>query len=349
MGELGAATRDMGAGTLDPGATMRELGVAVVGLGWMGRLHATSYLRLPVLYPELGIRPRLVVAADPVEANRQAATERYGFARAVHGSAFSGSTLSGGDLSSGERDGDALSGIGLAGIEQALADPEVDVVSICAPNFLHRDLALAAARAGKPFWIEKPMGTSAAQSREIRDAAARANDGTGMATAVGFNYRHAPAIAHLRALVAGGRLGRITNVRCWLYADYASSPDGPLTWRYDRERAGSGVIGDLLSHGADLVRHVTGQSITEVCADSAVFIPERPLPLGTAVGHGAVELSQERGSVGNEDWVAVLGTLEDGVRLTLRWSPPGWRAGTVPTTRWRCTARRDRPAGPSPA
>src|SRR5690606_29337707 len=121
-----------------------------------------------------------------------------------------------------------------------------------------------AAAAGTPFWIEKPMGVSAAQSREIRDAAAAAREGAGIPTAVGFNYRHAPAIAHLRALVQAGRLGRITNVRCWLIADYASSPDGPLTWRYDRDKGGSGVIGDLLSHGADLVQHVTGQKISEV-------------------------------------------------------------------------------------
>src|SRR5699024_11929689 len=90
------------------------------------------------------------------------------------------------------------------------------------------------------------------------------------------------------------RLGRITNVRCWLIADYASSPEGPLTWRYDRARGGSGVIGDLLSHGVDLVQHVTGQRLTEVSATTDVFIPDRPLPLGTGVGHGAVAVSEAR-------------------------------------------------------
>lgn len=304
-----------------PELGMRELGVAVVGLGWMGRLHATSYLRLPVLYPELGIRPRLVVAVDPVEQNRRAAVHQYGFARAADGT-------------------------DVAELEQVLADPEVDVVSIASPNFLHRDLALAAARAGKPFWIEKPMGTSAAQSREIRDAAAQANGGAGVATAVGFNYRHAPAVAHLRSLVESGRLGRITNVRCWLIADYASSEEGPLTWRYDRERAGSGVIGDLLSHGADLVRHVTGQSIAEVCADSAVFIGDRPIPTKLGVGHGGFEIGDERGPVGNEDWVAALGTLEDGTRITLESSrvARGHRSdyalevfGTEGSARWSFT------------
>lgn len=262
---------------------MREIGIGVISLGWMGRLHASSYQRIASRFPELGLRPRLVVAADPLVANQRAAVEQFGFERAV------------------------------ASIDEVLADPEVEVVSICSPNFLHRDFAVKAAAAGKPFWIEKPMGVSAAQSREIHDAAAAA----GVATAVGFNYRHAPVIAHLRALIAKGRLGRITNVRCWLNADYASSPDGPLTWRYDREKAGSGVIGDLLSHGADLVQHVTGQQLTEVTAVSDVFITERPIPTSAGVGHGGIEVGDERGPVGNEDWVAALARLDGGAHATL--------------------------------
>lgn len=295
---------------------MREIGIGLVSLGWMGRLHASSYQRLPSRFPELGIRPRLVVAADPIEGNQRAAVEQFGFEKAV------------------------------AGIEEVLADPEVEAVSICAPNFLHRDFAVAAARAGKPFWIEKPMGVSAAQSREIHGAAAAARDGAGVATSVGFNYRHAPAIAHLREMIAEGRLGRITNVRCWLIADYASSPDGPLTWRYDRDKGGSGVIGDLLSHGADLVQHVTGQRITEVTATSDIFIPERPIPTKLGVGHGGFEIGDERGPVQNEDWVAALGTLSGGAHATLESSrvARGHRSdyalevfGTEGSARWSFT------------
>lgn len=295
---------------------MRDIGIGVVSLGWMGRLHASSYQRIPSRFPELGIRPRLVVAADPLEENQRAAVEQFGFERAV------------------------------ASIEEVLADPEVELVSICSPNFLHRDFAVRAAAAGKPFWIEKPMGVGAAQSREIAQAAAQARGGDGVATAVGFNYRHAPAIAHLRELVAAGRLGRITNVRCWLIADYASSPQGPLTWRYDRARGGSGVIGDLLSHGVDLVQHVTGQRLTEVSATTDVFIPDRPLPLGTGVGHGAVAVSEERGPVENEDWVAALGRLSGGAHTTLESSrvARGHRSdyalevfGTEGSARWSFT------------
>lgn len=291
---------------------MQDIGIGVISLGWMGRLHSTSYQRIPSRFPELGLRPRLVVAADPVEANQLAATEQFGFEKAV------------------------------ASIDEVLADPEVDAVSICSPNFLHRDFAVKAAAAGKPFWIEKPMGVSAAQSREIHDAAAAA----GVATAVGFNYRHAPAVQHLRSLVANGRLGRITNVRCWLNADYASSPDGALTWRYDRDKAGSGVIGDLLSHGADLVEYVTGQHIEELNATSDIFIPERPIPTSAGVGHGGIEVGEERGPVQNEDWVAALSRLSGGAHATLESSrvARGHRSdyalelfGTEGSARWSFT------------
>ncbi|MGP5365266.1 Gfo/Idh/MocA family protein [Brachybacterium tyrofermentans] len=291
---------------------MQDIGIGVISLGWMGRLHSTSYQRIPSRFPELGLRPRLVVAADPLEANQLAATEQFGFEKAV------------------------------ASIDEVLADPDVEAVSICSPNFLHRDFAVKAAAAGKPFWIEKPMGVSAAQSREIHDAAAAAR----VATAVGFNYRHAPAVQHLRSLVADGRLGRITNVRCWLNADYASSPDGALTWRYDREKAGSGVIGDLLSHGADLVKYVTGQHIEEVTATSDIFIPERPIPTSAGVGHGGIEVGEERGPVQNEDWVAALSRLSGGAHATLESSrvARGHRSdyalelfGTEGSARWSFT------------
>lgn len=261
---------------------MKTIGVGVVSLGWMGRLHSVSYQRVASRFPELGVRPRLVVAADPLEDNQRAATEQFGFERAV------------------------------AGIDEVLADPEVDVVSICSPNFLHHEFALKAIAAGKPFWIEKPMGVSEAQSREIYEAAHAA----GLATAVGFNYRHAPAVEHLRTLVSSGKLGRITNVRSWLIADYASNPNGPLTWRYSRERAGAGVVADLLSHGIDLISYVTGQHVDSVSAMSGIFIPERPIPTKLGVGHGGYEIGEERGAVENEDYVAALAQLSGGALAT---------------------------------
>lgn len=137
-----------------------------------------------------------------------------------------------------------------------------------------------------------------------------------MVTEVGFNYRHTPAIEMARKLIGDGRLGRVTNVRYWLNADYASSPDGPLTWRYSRDQAGAGVVGDLMSHGADLVQYLCGR-IASVSATTDVFIKERPIPTKAGVGHSGWEVSDELGVVENEDYVAMLAKLENGVIATL--------------------------------
>lgn len=260
----------------------KRIGVGVISLGWMGRLHARSYRALAERYQGLGAEVRLVAACDPVAAARDEAVAALGFERAH------------------------------ADYRELLADPEVDVVSICSPNFLHHEIALAAVAAGKPFWIEKPMGVSAAQSRQIAEAA----EAAGLITAVGFNYRHTPAIERARQLIRDGRIGRVTNVRCWLIADYGSSPEGPLTWRHSRDKGGSGVIGDLLSHGADLVQYLAGR-IESVTATSAQFIPERPIPTKAGIGHSGWEVSDELGPVENEDWVAVLARLEGGAVATM--------------------------------
>ena len=261
---------------------MKEIGVGVIALGWMGRLHSRGFSQVAQRYPELGVKARLVAAADPVQANQEAALA-LGFERAV------------------------------ADYREVLDDPQIEAVSICAPNFLHHEIAMAAIAAGKHFWIEKPMGVNAAQSREIAQAAAAA----GLVTAAGFNYRHQPAVEHARDLVRAGRLGRITNARVWLIADYASSPDGAFTWRYTRAQAGAGVVGDLLSHGIDLAQYVLGSRIAEVSAMTDTFISSRPVPLGVGIGHAAVELSDERRPVENEDYVAALARTDAGSLVTL--------------------------------
>ncbi|MBE6481596.1 MAG: Gfo/Idh/MocA family oxidoreductase [Actinomyces ruminicola] len=263
-------------------STKRKLGVGVISLGWMGRLHARSYRALSERFPELGVEARLVAAADPIEEAQRAAVEDLGFERAY------------------------------ADYHELLADPEVEVVSIASPNFLHEEMALAAVEAGKPFWIEKPMGTSAEQSRRIAQAAEAAD----LATCVGFNYRHVPAIEYMRELIRTGRLGRITNARVWFIADYNSSPRSPLTWRASREKAGAGVVPDLMSHGADLAQYLIGR-ISSVTALTDTFIKERPIPTRVGIGHSGFEIGDEVGEVGNEDYVGMLARFDSGAVATM--------------------------------
>ena len=156
------------------------------------------------------------------------------------------------------------------------------------------------------------MGVSAEQARRVARAAASAD----LVTAVGFNYRHAPAIEYMRHLVRSGELGRITNVRVWFIADYNSSPRGPLTWRASREKAGAGVVPDLMSHGADLAQYVVGR-IASVTAVTDTFITERPIPTKMGIGHSGFEIGDEVGPVENEDYVSMLVRFENGTVGTM--------------------------------
>jgi predicted dehydrogenase len=161
------------------------------------------------------------------------------------------------------------------------------------------------AKAGKHIWIEKPVGLTADDARAVADAVKQA----GVMGAVGFNYRNAPAIERARELVASGRLGTVETVNVRLLADYSAHPDGGLSWRYDPEHAGTGVLGDLATHGFDLATYVGGQDvgrITELVSDQATFITERPIVTGAVSHLSARGGDGPRGPVGNEDQVSAL-------------------------------------------
>jgi len=258
-----------------------SLGVAVVGFGWMGRVHTQAYARVLHHYPRLGLRPELVTVAEDVPGRAEEAAAQFGFASTT-------------------RDW-----------RDVVEDPRVQAVSITAPNFLHREIGVAMAEAGKHIWIEKPVGLGVADAQAVAGAVARA----GVQGAVGFNYRNAPAVEAARELIASGGIGTVTHVRVRLFSDYAAHPESALTWRYEKERGGSGVLGDLASHGADLARHLLGD-IESLTADTAVFIPERARPTGATAGHTRAT-GGESGPVENEDYVSCLLRFASGARGVL--------------------------------
>ncbi|MFC9682320.1 Gfo/Idh/MocA family protein [Streptomyces sp. NPDC056948] len=257
------------------------LGVAVIGFGWMGRVHTQAYARVRHHYPRLPLVPELVTVAEEVPGRAEEAAAQFGFASTT-------------------RDW-----------REVVADPRVKAVSITAPNFLHREIGVAMAEAGKHIWIEKPVGLTAEDAGAVADAVAKA----GVQGTVGFNYRNAPAVEAARELIASGEIGSVTHVRIRLFSDYAAHPEGALTWRYERERGGSGVLGDLASHGTDLARHLLGD-ITSLTADTAIFLPERARPTGATAGHSRAS-GGEIGPVENEDYVSCLLRFASGARGVL--------------------------------
>lgn len=251
--------------------TRKTLGVGLISVGWMGKVHSRAFADLIANYPSLPVSPRFVIAADPEPSRQQFAIEALGYEQAT------------------------------ADYLDVLRNPDVDVVSICSPNFLHKEIALAALAHGKHVWLEKPAGRSATETREIAAAAAAA----GVTTTIGFNYRHAPAIEYVKQLIADGGLGRITNVRGIFFADYSSEPNGALSWRFKRELAGSGVLGDLMGHLVDLVQYVVGD-ISEITAFTGTTHKERPIQqMGTGTHFDVIE-GGPKGAVENEDYAGML-------------------------------------------
>jgi predicted dehydrogenase len=257
------------------------VGVAVAGFGWMGRVHTQAYIRVLHHFPQLPVRPELVAVADDAPGRAEEAAAQFEFATAT-------------------RDWRDLAD-----------DPRVAAVSIAAPNFLHRDIGVRLARAGKHIWIEKPVGLITDDARAVADAVKAA----GVQGTVGFNYRNAPAVAAARDMIEGGELGSVTHARFRLFSDYAAHPEGALTWRYERRRGGSGVLGDLASHGVDLVWYLLGD-IDSLVADTAIFLPERARPAGATAGHVRAA-GGEMGVVENEDYVSSLLRLASGARVVL--------------------------------
>jgi predicted dehydrogenase len=256
----------------------RAIGIGLLGVGWMGEVHTSSYLRLRRHFPQLAADARLVVAADEVEERARLAAERLGYERWT------------------------------TDWREVVDDPEVEAVSIAAPNALHEEMAVAAAQAGKHFWAEKPVGRFPAETARIAAAAEEA----GIRTLVGLCYRQVPAVAHAKELIASGELGEINHYRAHFLAGYASHPQGVLSWRFRRDDAGLGVLGDLMSHAVDLSQHLLGP-IRRVTARSTTHIRERP-KMETGVGtHFSVAEGGELGEVENEDWVGGLTEFESGL------------------------------------
>ena len=245
----------------------RSVGIGLVGVGWMGRVHSAAYRRCRDHYPDCAGVARLVVAADESGSRASEAVERLGYERAT------------------------------TDWRSVIDDPEVEAVSVTVPNRLHREIALAAAAAGKHIWLEKPAGRFPHETADIAAAVQRA----GVRSLVGFNYRHAPAVGRIRRLIESGAIGTIDHFRSQWVAGYAASPRSALTWRFLRDEAGLGILGDLGSHAVDLAQCLLGP-ITAVTARTETVVRERPLP--TAAGtHFALVEGGTLAPVENEDVV----------------------------------------------
>ncbi len=156
--------------------------------------------------------------------------------------------------------------------QEVIANPEIEVIDICAPSLLHKEIAIAAARAGKHVLCEKPLAMTSADAREMLEEVNRAR----VVHAIGFNFRKTPAMAYARQLIENGEIGRIFHFRGFYSQDWLIDPLYPLTWRLRKKDAGYGSSADLGAHVIDLAHYLVG-SIDEVIGMQSTFIKERPI------------------------------------------------------------------------
>ena len=248
----------------------RPLGVGVLGYTGVARAHLTALRRHAEVFPDAPAPLRLVAVCGRTRDAVEEAARRYGAERAV-------------------TEWQAL-----------IDDPAVDALINAAPNDLHAAPSVAALRAGKAVLCEKPLGRTAREAAEMARAA-REDRRVAM---TGFNYRFMPAVLLARRMVDSGELGRLYHFRCRYSDDSLVDPRAPWGWRHDRERAGSGVIGDLAAHPLDLALVLAGP-ITAVTAATRTFAAERPR------GAGAAAVTVEDAVVATLEFESgAVGTLE---------------------------------------
>ncbi|MDI6098797.1 Gfo/Idh/MocA family oxidoreductase [Actinoplanes sp. NEAU-A12] len=200
---------------------------------------------------------------------------------------------------------------------RALIDrDDIDLIDVCTPGDSHAEIAIAALAAGKHVLCEKPLANTIDEARAMATAAAAA-EAAGVRSMCGFNYRRVPAVTLMRRLIADGRIGEIRHVRAVYLQDWITDPQFPLVWRLQKDRAGSGALGDIGAHIIDLTQFVTGQRIAGVSALTETFVKQRPLPaassgLSAATGDGL----SGTGAVTVDDAALFLARLDGGAIAT---------------------------------
>ncbi len=255
-----------------------SIGIGLIGYAFMGAAHSQAWRTAPHFF-DLPLRPDLTVLAGRDATKVSEAAVRLGWS----------------DTETDWR--------------RVIERDDVGLVDVCTPGDTHAEIAIAALEAGKHVLCEKPLANTVAEAEAMAEAAARAA-ANGVRSMVGFTYRRVPAIGLARQVVAEGRLGEIRHVRAQYLQDWIADPQAPMSWRLEKDKAGSGALGDIGAHIVDLTQFITGQRLTGVSGMLETFVTERPL---AAAGGGLSGSAGEgTGRVTVDDAAAFLARFEGG-------------------------------------
>jgi predicted dehydrogenase len=219
-----------------------QVNVALIGYAFMGKAHSNAYRQVtPFFSPAL--TPRMKVICGRTPSAVRAAAREYGWDEAA------------------------------TDWQEVVRRKDIDIVDVSTPGDSHMEIAIAAARAGKVVFCEKPLANTVRESERMLAAVEKA----GVLHMICHNYRRAPAVMLAKQLIVDGQLGDIRHYRGTYLQDWITDPKFPLVWRLDKNKAGSGALGDIAAHSIDLARFLVGE-IAEVTGDLATFIKLRPLP-----------------------------------------------------------------------
>jgi len=221
---------------------VKNLNFGLIGTGFMGHAHAIALRSVGTVFDDIA-SPTLRCLVDADAANAASLAKAWGF----------------------EQSSDDW--------QSVCIDPEIDVVDICTPNHLHKDMAIAAIQAGKHVYCEKPLALTAEDARLIRDAASEA----GVKTSMGFNYNCNPLISKARQMIASGSIGEIYSFRGSYQEDYLADPATPFSWRLLRNQGGAGALADLGTHLINMAEYLLGP-IAEVLGSLTTVHPSRRDP-----------------------------------------------------------------------
>ncbi|TXL57639.1 Gfo/Idh/MocA family protein [Aeromicrobium terrae] len=257
-----------------------DLRIGMVGYAFMGAAHSQAWRTAPAFF-DLPMHPRMTAVCGRDKEAATKVAERFGW-------------------ESVETDWRAL-----------LERDDIDVIDICTPGDTHAEIAIAALRAGKHVLCEKPLANTVAEAEAMAEAAAEAAQ-HGVRAMVGFTYRRTPAVAMARKLAADGWLGTIRHVRAQYLQDWLNDENTPLSWRLDKEKAGSGALGDIGAHIVDMAQFVTGSRIASVSGLMETFVTTRPVAGDHATLGGSSSGDGERGPVTVDDAAVFTSRFDDG-------------------------------------
>jgi predicted dehydrogenase len=223
----------------------------MIGYAFMGKAHSNAWRNVASFFDVPAFEQKVLVGRDAAAVS--AAAAKYGWAETA------------------------------TDWRSLLDRDDIHIIDVCAPGWMHAEIAIAALDAGKHVLLEKPLANTLAEA-EAMTAAAQAARARGVQSMVGFNYRRVPALALARELIAEGRIGTVRHVRAAYLQDWLADDQSPMTWRLRKETAGSGALGDIASHAIDQVLFLLGDQVTEVSGRTHTFVNRRPGTGGPAGG-----------------------------------------------------------------